>query len=150
VIEGLKLSMSGEEIRTLLGERLRGHERCAERWKREQARTVEDQTEDEPLLPDQICENEAARHEWRLDVLAFIRDHVEPAETYRLGEADLEFAELLPEKPGWMEQQEYEQKTGVAFNLQRLTKEVRRLCLSGYALAEQMADAADHEQENDN
>lgn len=77
MIEGLKLTMSGEEIRTLLEERIRGHERCAERWKREQTRTVEDQTEDEPLLPDHMCENEAARHEWRMEVLGFIREHVE-------------------------------------------------------------------------
>ena len=33
----------------------------------------EEQTEDEPLLPEHICENEAERHEWRAAVLEFIR-----------------------------------------------------------------------------
>ena len=41
----------------------------------------------------------------------FIRDRVEPAEVYRLGKPDLDFGELLPEKPGWLEQQEYEERT---------------------------------------
>ena len=43
------------------------------------------------------------RHTWRAEVLAFIHDHIDPAEVYRLGEADLLFAELLPEKPTWMQ-----------------------------------------------
>jgi hypothetical protein len=92
------------------------------RWKREQARTPEEQTEDEPLLPEHICENEAERHQWRAAVLDFIRDRVEPAELYRLGEPDLDFGELLPEKPGWLE--EYEERTSVGFHLERLAKKV--------------------------
>ena len=35
---------------------------------------------------------------------------VPSAELYRLGEGDLAFGELLPEKPGWMEQEEYERE----------------------------------------
>jgi hypothetical protein len=103
-IDGLKLTMPGEEVRRLLEQRMEDHERRAQRWKREEARTPEEQTEDEPLLPDEMCANEAERHMWRTDVLGFIRDHIESAEVYRLGEADLAFAELLPEKPHWMEQ----------------------------------------------
>lgn len=140
MIDGLKLTMTGDELRTCLAERIARHDRQVERWKRELARTPEDQTEEEPLLPDQICENEVERHEWRVDVLAFIRDHVEPGEVYRLGEADLEFGELLAEKPGWMQQDEYERETGVPFNLERLTKEVRGLSLCGYALASRAAE----------
>ena len=34
-----------------------------------QARPVEEQTDDEPLLPNHLCENEAERHEWRMIVL---------------------------------------------------------------------------------
>src|SRR5206468_2877663 len=89
-------------IRELVNE----HRRRADWWKAEEARTPEEQTEDSPLLPDHMCANEAERHEWRADVLGFIRDHIEPAEAYRLGEADLAFGELLPEKPEWMEQEE--------------------------------------------
>jgi hypothetical protein len=71
-----------------------------------------------------MCENEAQRHEWRAAVLGFIRDRIECAEVYRLGEADLLFGELLPEKPGWLEQEEYEERTSVGFHLGRLAKTV--------------------------
>jgi hypothetical protein len=80
MIDGLHLTISGEELRRLLGDRIEHHERCVKHWKREQARTPEEQTEDEPLLPEHMCEHEAERHEWRADVLGFIRDHVEAAE----------------------------------------------------------------------
>ena len=39
--------------------------------------------------------------------MTFIRDHICPSETYRLNEKDLAFGELLREKPGWMQQDEY-------------------------------------------
>ena len=71
-----------------------------------------------------MCENEAERHEWRAAVLEFIRDRIEPAEVYRLGEADLAFGEVLPAKPGWLEQAEYEERTSVGFHLERLAKNV--------------------------
>lgn len=126
-IDGLKLTISGEEVRRLLEQRMREHRRRAARWKREETRTLEEQTEDEPLLPEHMCANEAERHEWRADVLGFIHGHIDCAEVYRLGEADLVFGELLPEKPGWMEQAEYEERTSVGFNLERLTKSVGNL-----------------------
>jgi hypothetical protein len=110
-IDGLKLTMSGEEARRLLEQRMDDHQRRAHRWKREQARTPEQQTEDEPLLPDEMCANEAERHTWRAEVLGFIHDHIDTAEVYRLGEADLAFGEMLPEKPWWIEQEEYEERT---------------------------------------
>jgi hypothetical protein len=67
---------------------------------------------------------EAERHEWRAAVLEFIRDRIESAEVYRLGETDLRFGELLPGKPGWLEQEEYEERTSVGFHLERLSKKV--------------------------
>lgn len=124
MIDGLRLTISGEELRRLLDERVEDHRQCAERWKREQARTPDDQTEDEPLLSDHMCENEADRHDWRAAVLEFIRDRIEIAEMYRLGESDLLFGELLPAKPGWLEQAEYEERAGIAFNLERLARKV--------------------------
>jgi hypothetical protein len=54
-----------------------------------------------------------------------------------VGEADLAFGELLPEKPGWMEQDEYEERTGVAFHLERLTKRVGELMPRDFAFAAQ-------------
>jgi hypothetical protein len=35
---------------------------------------------------------------------------------YRLGEADLAFAELLPEKPSWMEQEEDEERISIGLH----------------------------------
>ena len=125
-IDGLKLRFTGSELRELLERRMQYHERCAARWKHEQERTPEDETEDAPLLPDHMCANEQERHEWRRDVLAFIRDHIDASKTYRLRDADLAFGELLPQMPGWMEQDEYERETSVGFNLERLPNEIGR------------------------
>jgi hypothetical protein len=122
MIEGLKITINGEELQALLAQRMEEHERRAARWKREQGRTPEEETVEEPLLPAHICENAAARHEWRADVLGFIREHIDASEVYRLGAADLEFAELLPEKPGCMEQEEYEAGASIGVDLTRLSK----------------------------
>jgi hypothetical protein len=84
---------------------------CADWWAHEKTRTSEDETEDAPLLPEHMCTNEAERHAWRADVLQFIRDHLEPAETYHLCAADLEIDELLPSRPEWLTQDEYEERT---------------------------------------
>jgi hypothetical protein len=100
MIHGLKLTLSGEELRMRLEQGVQRHEREASRWTRETLRGEEDATEDAPLLPEEMCEHEAERHTWRAAVLGFIRDHIDAGETYRLGAADLEYAELLPEKPG--------------------------------------------------
>jgi hypothetical protein len=124
MIDGLKLTFSGAELRTLLDVRIQEHVQRADRWRREETRTEEDASEDAPLLPSHMCENEAERHVWRSSVLAFIRDHVEAGETYRLDAAALEFGELLPATPGWLAQDEYEERTAVGFRLERLTKTV--------------------------
>jgi len=123
-IDGLRLTFSGEELRKLLDQRIHHHRRRAEHWKREQARTPDQQTEDEPLLPEHICENEGERHEWHAAVLGFVRDHIDADEVYRLGQADLHFGELLPDKPGWLEQRDYEERTSVGFHLERLVKQL--------------------------
>ena len=123
-IDGLKLTFKGEEIRALLDERRQVHERRAARWRHELTRGPEDQTEERPLLPDHMCENQVKEEDWRVEVVTFIRDHIDPDETYYLGEGDLDFGELLPEKPGWMQQEEYEERTGVAFQLERIAKKL--------------------------
>ena len=135
MVNGLQLTIPGEEVRRLLERRMESHRQRADWWKREQARTPEEQTEDQPLLPEHICENEAERHEWRAAVLEFIRDRIESAEVYRLGEADLHFGELLPEKPGWLEQEEYEERTSVGFHLERLSKRVGEVLPRELAIA---------------
>ncbi|HEY1302510.1 MAG TPA: hypothetical protein VGF24_03115 [Vicinamibacterales bacterium] len=131
MIDGLKVTISGEELRALLDDGVRRHESRASRWTRETMRTKEDETEDAPLLPEHMCENEAERDTWRATVLAFIRDHVDAGETYRLSVAELDEGELLPEKPGWLVQDEYEERTRAGFNLERLVKSARRLEITG-------------------
>lgn len=123
-IDGLKLTFQGEELRTLLETRQQVHQAKAERWRHELTRGPEDQTEDRPLLPDPICENEALEEEWRSEVLGFIGDHIDTEEVYLLGKGDLEFGDLLPEKPGWMKQAEYEERTALAFGLERIAKKL--------------------------
>ena len=127
MIDGLKLTMTGEDLRQLLAERSEVHRKRAARWKHEMTRTSEDQTEEAPLLPEHMCEFEADREEWRADMFDFLCEHLEPMEVYRLGQADLEFGELLPEKPGDVEQVEYEERNRVGFELERLS---RRVCLA--------------------
>ena len=56
---------------------------------------------------------------------SFFSDHLEPLEHYRLSESDLAFGELLPPKPGWLEQDEDEERTRVGFGLERVA---RRIC----------------------
>ena len=41
MIEGLRLTVTGDELRALLDGRIVAHMRCAERWKRELTRTPE-------------------------------------------------------------------------------------------------------------
>jgi hypothetical protein len=142
-IDGLKLTIDGEELHRLLEERIRSHERRAERWKGEQARTPEEQTEGEPLPPDGMCACEAARHEWRAAVLGFIRDHTDATQSYLLGEADLSFGELLPEKPGCVEQAEYEELDGVGFHVERLTDRLGHLVTMDFARAARQSDGDD-------
>ena len=135
MIDGLKLTFTGEELRRLLEARIASHNMSADRWRSEQSRTPESETEDAPLLPGHICEHETERHEWRASVLEFIRSHIEQQATYRLGAADLEFGELLPPKPAWIEQEDYEERTAVGFHLERLTKHVGELACSSAAAA---------------
>ena len=75
------------------------HQLKAVQWIEEAARTPADETQEAPLLPEHICENEATNHEWRAERLTFLREHIDPTEVYRLGEMDLEFAELLQTEP---------------------------------------------------
>ena len=127
MIDGLKVTLTGEELRQLLALRATDYRTAAERWQSERERDAETATEDMPLLPDHICENEAERQEWRADVLTFLRDHLDPTEIYRLDVSDLEYADLLPQKPAWLEQDEFEESTRVGFSLERLAK---RVCMS--------------------
>ena len=106
MIDGLKLILTGEEIKSLLEQQAAAHRTQATHWRREAMRPLEEQIEHGRVISEQRCESEAARLEWRADVLTFLRDHLDPSEVYRLGESDLEFAELLPEPPASLEQED--------------------------------------------
>ena len=120
MIDGLKLTFTGEELRRLLDKRIRQHDQLADRWTREAARTRTNTKHDAALLPSHICENEGERHAWRSRVLAFIRDHIEANETYRLDSTALAFGELLPAMPESLAQEEYEQRTAARPSLGRM------------------------------
>jgi len=149
MIEGLKLTLTGEELRTLLEQRMEDLRRHADHWKRELAKAPEEATDEDPLLPDNMCENEAERYEWRIEVLEFIRDHIDVSEVYRLGEADLAFGELLPEKPSWLEQEEYEERTSVGFHLGRLVKRMDGYTPWEYARLERLASERNFERDQE-
>ena len=130
MIDGLRLTVSGQELRALLTGSIARHEESANWFRNETQRTADDASEDEPQLPEHMCEYEARRHTWRAAVLSFVREHVDAGETYRLSAADLEHGELLPPPPGEVEQQEYEERTRVGFNLERLVKSVDHLAFN--------------------
>ena len=107
-IEGLKLTFTGDEIRALLQQRIDSHLRHAEQWEHAPGRGPEEKAEDTPV-PDRLCEYEAGRHRWRAEVLTMLREHVQPSALYLLGESDLDFGELLPEKSAALEQEEFDE-----------------------------------------
>ena len=124
MIDGLKVTLTGEELRKLLEVRAAERRSAAAHWDRERERGPETQTGEDPLLPEHMCENEADRQEWHATVLTFLRDHIDPSEVYRLDISELETADLLPAKPGWLEQDEYEESTRIGFSLERIAKRV--------------------------
>ena len=124
MIEGLKLTMTGEELRGRLQERVERHRRLVAHYEREAKREPDPNDEYDCVLPEHMCEYEQEEHGWRADVLAYIHDHIEPGEVYRLGPADLEFGEILPETPGAVEQEEYERRERIGFSMERIAKEI--------------------------
>lgn len=70
MIEGLKLTMTGEQLIARVQERIQFHEASADGDERRRA---------------------------RVQTLTLIRDHLVLDEVYRLGEYDLRFADLLPD-----------------------------------------------------
>lgn len=95
VIEGLKLTMTGVQLRALIDGRIQRYEdRIADYTK--QLKTPA--SEEKYPLPGSVLEGEISRGEQRIDVLTFIRKYIVADEVYRLGEFDLRFVDLLPEE----------------------------------------------------
>ena len=96
MVEGLKLTLTGEQLIAKLNERIRFHTTAlATQSKLLRRRTGEN----ESSAAKRRIQREIAETENRIETLAFVRDHIEIDETYRLGEYDLRFADLLPEDP---------------------------------------------------
>ena len=127
MIDGLKVSLTGEEFRELLDERAARHRAAAAHWSREAARTSDDATEEEPVLPEHICRNEVAREEWRASVLTFLRERLDVSEVYRLGVADLEYVDVLPVEPEPCGPGEFEDRTEDSVDLGPFAE---RICAS--------------------
>ena len=136
MIDGLKLTMTGEELRKRLDQRVKDHERRAAWYKREAKRDPDPNDEADFGLPEHMCEFEEQFHGWRAKALAYIREHIEGGEVYRLDEADLAFGELLPEKPGMVEQDDFEDEHRIGFSLERIAKEIGRSSCDAFALAD--------------
>ena len=140
MIDGLKLTMTGEELRKRLNERVKDHERRAAWYKGEATRAPDPDDECDIGLPEHMCEFEQEFHGWRAKALAYIRERIEGGEVYRLSEADLAFGELLPEKPGMVEQNDYESEHRIGFSLERIAKEIGRSGFATSAFAEALAE----------
>jgi len=131
----LKLTMTGQELRKRLDERVKDHERRAAFYKAEGKRDPDPDDENDFGLPEHMCEHEEEFHGWRAKALAYIREHVEGGEVYRLNEADLAFGEILPEKPGIVEQSDYEEEHRIGFSVERIAKEIGRSRCDPFDLA---------------
>ena len=126
MIEGLKLTMTGEEVRKRLAERIKHHQELVAHYMKEAAREPDPKDEYDFVLPEHMCEYEQELHGWHAEALTYIREHIEGGEIYRLGPEDLAFGELLPQKPGLVQQEEYEREERVGFSLERIAKEMGR------------------------
>ena len=99
MIDGLKLTMTGAELRTKLDERIAWHARELRRHPQH----LKDSSSNAAGVawPERVLQGEIATSEKQIEVLTLIRDYIIADEVYRLGEFDLRFADLLPEDDGW-------------------------------------------------
>ena len=87
MIDGLKLTMTGVQLRASLEKRVR--------WYQDEMRRLSAADDDSAR------EAEMRRAQARIELLTFIRDYILADEVYRLGEFDLRFADLLPDDDVW-------------------------------------------------
>jgi hypothetical protein len=125
MIDGLKLVMSGTDLRERIERRIAWHQARVDHYQAELKRTTDEETEECPLLPEHILENGRDEHLDRIDELTLIRDHIITIERYQLGEADLRFADLI-ERPDAPFQPAPMPPAGLSPDLVRLLLEERR------------------------
>jgi hypothetical protein len=95
VIEGLKLTMTGQQLIAKLDDRIEWHNDHIIDYRKHLKTAV---PTDECPLPESVLEGEIDRSSNQVRILNLIRNHIVPDEIYRLGEFDLRFADLLPEE----------------------------------------------------
>jgi hypothetical protein len=95
MIDGLKLTMTGEAIKQRLTDRIQQHAALVERYTKE--REQGDPAGRLRRVAERAYEYEIEQHTESIQTLTLIRDHVLDGETYLLGRRDLEFAEILRE-----------------------------------------------------
>lgn len=96
MIDGLKITMRGEELKQKIGERIAHHNDEVRRFKAELARTPLEHTSDRPFLSASYCRSEMGRHSGRVTVLTLISSYLLADEVYLLNETDLRSADLWP------------------------------------------------------
>jgi len=94
VIDGLKVTMTGIELRRKLDERIQSHAKTAARYAK---LLKEPNPGDQASMPQHLMEGEIERAHDQIETLTLLRDYIATDEVYRLGELDLRFADLLPE-----------------------------------------------------
>lgn len=93
------MTMHGEALKARVSERIARLEAAIERYRANIEMKPEDQTDDNPALPEHILESMIDEREKRIAALTLIRDHIVPGEVYLLDQKDLQFAELMPPPP---------------------------------------------------
>ena len=111
MIEGLKLDVRTEELKTRIGARIAEHQAKVDGYARQLQRLVDigPDPEDDSVLsefrgggsPRSAVERKHQQHSERVALLTFLRDHLVEGEIYRLSQEDLRFAEFLPDRFGW-------------------------------------------------
>ncbi len=148
MIRGLQITIRGSELSDRIAERIRMHEVTISaldaRIDQRAGDQVFDVRAEDGFKTLGELETERLQYRDRVCCLTLLRDNVAREEIYALDKRDLRlaelistdlaFAELLPAKPGWLEQDEYEERNRVGFQLERLTKEVGALTPSVFAL----------------
>jgi hypothetical protein len=141
MIDGLKLTLTGEELRARLQERVEDHQRRVEWYRHEKTREPDPNDEYDFCLPEHQCEYGEELHDWRARALAYIAEHIEGGEVYRLSDADLAFGEILPEKPGSVRQSDFERDERIGSSLERIAKEIGRSGFGAGAIAEALMES---------
>lgn len=101
MIDGLKLQMSSAELEAHLEERRAHHEERATFYRRQVDALRDGGVRPEAITNDPLSslEKDMQRHQNKQALMAFMRDHVVPDETYQLDESDLARLEIIDR--GW-------------------------------------------------